>query len=247
MYHSFLTFLSHFMDNNTTNSQQDECHNCHNTAVRCYNCEATSTPLWRRDDDGNTICNACGLYYKLHHVHRPLSLRRNVIHRRKRVQMIQHRKIPKEQMHVFHSQQSKHEASRKKSRTDDNGSCRLSPIHETNDIPSSLPNFRTLFDTLSLPEQPNTSASLTNMLFFEPDKFYQILTDRRDELQTEINSINQLLTQSTALLDVVQNNETLATIVEAQRPNNQSGLFDSLLDAIEIDVGRRNKPRDFSL
>ncbi|OAD00991.1 GATA-type zinc finger transcription factor, partial [Mucor lusitanicus CBS 277.49] len=50
----------------------------------CYNCDTTTTPLWRRDDDGNNICNACGLYYKLHNVHRPLSMKRTIIHRRKR-------------------------------------------------------------------------------------------------------------------------------------------------------------------
>ncbi|KAI8335360.1 iron transporter biosynthesis regulating transcription factor, partial [Chlamydoabsidia padenii] len=51
----------------------------------CANCRTTTTPLWRRDDQGNTICNACGLYYKLHKVHRPVSMKRNVIKRRKRM------------------------------------------------------------------------------------------------------------------------------------------------------------------
>ncbi|KAI8089500.1 iron transporter biosynthesis regulating transcription factor, partial [Halteromyces radiatus] len=51
----------------------------------CSNCRVSMTPLWRRDDQGNTICNACGLYYKLHKVHRPVSMKRNVIKRRKRV------------------------------------------------------------------------------------------------------------------------------------------------------------------
>ncbi|KAL1922781.1 uncharacterized protein VTP21DRAFT_9157 [Calcarisporiella thermophila] len=51
----------------------------------CANCSTTTTPLWRRDDAGNTICNACGLYYKLHNKTRPLWLKRNVIKRRKRV------------------------------------------------------------------------------------------------------------------------------------------------------------------
>jgi uncharacterized Zn finger protein (UPF0148 family) len=51
----------------------------------CANCSTTTTPLWRRDEEGNTICNACGLYYKLHNVQRPVTMKRSVIKRRKRV------------------------------------------------------------------------------------------------------------------------------------------------------------------
>ncbi|KAJ1921199.1 GATA type transcriptional activator of nitrogen-regulated proteins [Mycoemilia scoparia] len=50
----------------------------------CYNCGTDYTPLWRRDEEGHTICNACGLYYKLHNIHRPVSMKREVIKRRKR-------------------------------------------------------------------------------------------------------------------------------------------------------------------
>ncbi|KAI9231030.1 MAG: hypothetical protein BYD32DRAFT_347888, partial [Podila humilis] len=50
----------------------------------CANCRTTTTPLWRRDTGGNTICNACGLYFKLHNVHRPVTMKRAVIKRRKR-------------------------------------------------------------------------------------------------------------------------------------------------------------------
>ncbi|KAG0093118.1 hypothetical protein BGZ93_008018 [Podila epicladia] len=50
----------------------------------CTNCKTTLTPLWRKDDAGEILCNACGLYYKLHHRHRPISLKRNVIRRRSR-------------------------------------------------------------------------------------------------------------------------------------------------------------------
>ncbi|KAJ2374682.1 hypothetical protein IW150_002969 [Coemansia sp. RSA 2607] len=43
----------------------------------CDNCGVTSTPLWRRSSDDTVLCNACGLYYKLHNTHRPKSLRSN--------------------------------------------------------------------------------------------------------------------------------------------------------------------------
>lgn len=53
-------------------------------AVACFNCRSTITPLWRRDSFGNIICNACGLYYKLHGKHRPIKMKREIIRRRKR-------------------------------------------------------------------------------------------------------------------------------------------------------------------
>jgi len=36
--------------------------------LRCANCLTTTTTLWRRNCDGEPVCNACGLYFKLHHV-----------------------------------------------------------------------------------------------------------------------------------------------------------------------------------
>ncbi|OMJ07866.1 Nitrogen regulatory protein areA, partial [Smittium culicis] len=52
--------------------------------TQCSNCEAWKTPLWRRDPEGKPLCNACGLFFKLHGVSRPLSLKTNVIKKRNR-------------------------------------------------------------------------------------------------------------------------------------------------------------------
>ncbi|KAI9257155.1 hypothetical protein BDA99DRAFT_573483 [Phascolomyces articulosus] len=52
--------------------------------LQCTNCSTRNSPLWRRDTENNIICNACGLYYKLHNFHRPTSMKRTVIKRRKR-------------------------------------------------------------------------------------------------------------------------------------------------------------------
>lgn len=49
---------------------------------KCNNCGTTKTPLWRKDPNGNTLCNACGLFLKLHGTMRPLSLKTDVIKKR---------------------------------------------------------------------------------------------------------------------------------------------------------------------
>lgn len=43
--------------------------------LQCTNCETKTTPLWRKSNNGDLLCNACGLFYKLHGVLRPLNNR----------------------------------------------------------------------------------------------------------------------------------------------------------------------------
>jgi len=39
----------------------------------CENCGQTHTPLWRRSEKNELLCNACGLYVRTHHTHRPIA------------------------------------------------------------------------------------------------------------------------------------------------------------------------------
>jgi hypothetical protein len=52
--------------------------------VTCKNCFTQNTPLWRRGAEGIPMCNACGLFRRLHGTDRPLSLKTDVIKKRKR-------------------------------------------------------------------------------------------------------------------------------------------------------------------
>lgn len=47
--------------------------------MSCTNCQTTTTSLWRRNSLGETVCNACGLYYKLHNINRPLAMKKDSI------------------------------------------------------------------------------------------------------------------------------------------------------------------------
>uniref|UniRef100_A0A1B6CEV0 GATA-type domain-containing protein n=1 Tax=Clastoptera arizonana TaxID=38151 RepID=A0A1B6CEV0_9HEMI len=54
------------------------------SGVSCANCNTTTTTLWRRNNSGEPVCNACGLYFKLHNVNRPLAMKKEGIQTRKR-------------------------------------------------------------------------------------------------------------------------------------------------------------------
>ena len=38
----------------------------------CSNCKTTDTPVWRRDVAGRHVCNACGIYSRVHKQDRPI-------------------------------------------------------------------------------------------------------------------------------------------------------------------------------
>ncbi|XP_041802557.1 erythroid transcription factor [Chelmon rostratus] len=52
--------------------------------TQCVNCSTGTTTLWRRNSAGEPVCNACGLYFKLHQVNRPLAMKKDGIQTRNR-------------------------------------------------------------------------------------------------------------------------------------------------------------------
>jgi hypothetical protein len=65
-------------------SESSSSKNISSGITKCSNCATTTTPLWRRNPEGQPLCNACGLFLKLHGVVRPLSLKTDVIKKRNR-------------------------------------------------------------------------------------------------------------------------------------------------------------------
>ncbi|KAL2862334.1 siderophore transcription factor SreA [Aspergillus lucknowensis] len=82
-----------------------------NMLVSCQNCGTTVTPLWRRDENGHPICNACGLYYKLHGCYRPTTMKKTIIKRRKRVVPALREHSPTAATHSSHGSSASPEAS----------------------------------------------------------------------------------------------------------------------------------------
>ncbi|WAO85287.1 GATA-type domain-containing protein [Fusarium falciforme] len=90
----------------------------------CQNCSTSTTPLWRRDEFGSVLCNACGLFLKLHGRPRPISLKTDVIKSRNRVKTMRpdlaNKKKQQQQLQQQQQQQQQQQAQNFVS-TDPNG------------------------------------------------------------------------------------------------------------------------------
>lgn len=67
----------------------------------CANCHTSTTTLWRRNASGEPVCNACGLYFKLHNVNRPLTMKKEGIQTRNRKVSNKNKKSKKAAMEPY--------------------------------------------------------------------------------------------------------------------------------------------------
>ncbi|KAJ2869261.1 GATA type transcriptional activator of nitrogen-regulated proteins [Coemansia erecta] len=181
----------------------------------CFNCGTDYTPLWRRDAEGHIACNACGLYYKLHNKHRPISLKRSSIKRRRRgmpkqpqVQIQQSlaeggnesgeddeevqgefelQESPKLIYGDLHQQQQQFQQQQQQNAEDDEESVTISRSTSPPPVSNGL---------LSLVKAADLSPPLAT-LPTDPNE----VEKRREELQRECARLQALLDKSTSLLE----------------------------------------------
>ncbi|KAI8089002.1 uncharacterized protein BX664DRAFT_385575 [Halteromyces radiatus] len=149
--------------------------------TQCHNCRTRTTPLWRRNPQGQPLCNACGLFLKLHGIVRPLSLKSDVIKKRNRVTNgIQQKQKAKQ----------KQDMSGKKIKTSffssssSSSSSDISVYHPRTIAPST--NRLTISPTSSLPEDMNKrQRTIQEKEEKEEGSIYTIL----ESIGTHLNSL----------------------------------------------------------
>lgn len=122
----------------------------------CANCHTSTTTLWRRNASGEPVCNACGLYFKLHNINRPLTMKKDGIQTRNRKVSNKNKKTKKAAM-----LESYPEMPQPPSLDDNGGLFPLGPgslltySHTPHLIPTPSPLHPSA--TLSYTHHPNTS------------------------------------------------------------------------------------------
>ncbi|KAK5646825.1 hypothetical protein RI129_005289 [Pyrocoelia pectoralis] len=134
----------------------------------CTNCGTRTTTLWRRNNDGEPVCNACGLYFKLHGVNRPLAMRKDGIQTRKR----------KPKKPVGGERDDSNAASRDESKST---AIQQNSTHTHNShhqIDHHNPSKNTLEDRPFLGQTSLLSSSTTNTIKSEPGYEYSCIQNQ---------------------------------------------------------------------
>ncbi|KAM3620827.1 uncharacterized protein V6R79_002539 [Siganus canaliculatus] len=127
----------------------------------CANCHTSTTTLWRRNANGEPVCNACGLYFKLHNVNRPLTMKKDGIQTRNRKVSNKNKKSKKAAMFEPYA-----EAPQPTSMDGSAGPFSLSPgtLLTYSHAPHILPTPSALHPSASLPYSHHLSGGMVPTL-----------------------------------------------------------------------------------
>ncbi|CEI94375.1 Putative GATA factor SREP [Rhizopus microsporus] len=196
----------------------------HQGVTICANCETTTTPLWRRDTSGRTICNACGLYYKLHLVHRPATMMRTVIKRRKRCSSNSNNSATEKRTRRKSNEHHHHQQQQQQVESDSELMPPPSPSSSSSQTNSPSPSIQPIVLPPLYPPSHHHSSSMHHKKLdlhvcsntIESQKEY------RSYLQREVSRLSSLLSETTSMLEDID--RALANPI----PNGQSCVHCSL-------------------
>lgn len=200
-------------------------HQVNRQALICANCRTTTTPLWRRDESGNTICNACGLYYKLHGMHRPVSMKRSVIKRRKRV--------------VVAETSSSASASPPEEKLDDEGSTEDKHQHHRQVVVRKQPKNKSPTKSSNSNSNNPSSSSPPTFKHDEVPPIEDYIVPKRQSPGTSTTTTTPFMTTTTTTTTSSSSVSSPPPPLVAPRPRlpQPSNGIESLLLAAEVDVG----------
>ena len=165
---------THILFRNLSSSEKSQV----NAPSICKNCLTSTTPLWRRDENGAVLCNACGLFLKLHGRPRPISLKTDTIKPRNRKGTSNHdqadarnlmdlepKKTPKndDKKRKHKGTSNGHDAmsSTKKIRLDEKHSLQTSSDYITNDVNNNNRNTDTRTSNIASTTENSKKETVT--------------------------------------------------------------------------------------
>ncbi|KAI7877831.1 glucocorticoid receptor-like (DNA-binding domain) [Lichtheimia hyalospora FSU 10163] len=224
-------------------------HQVNRQALICANCRTTTTPLWRRDESGNTICNACGLYYKLHGMHRPVSMKRSVIKRRKRVvvaetssvspsppeEKLDETAVTKDKHHHHHRQVVVRKQPKNKSPTKNNPSSPALQQHQQHDEVPPIEDY--IIPKRQSPDPSTPTSLIRTSSSSSPVSPPPPLVAPRPRLPQPSNGIESLLLAAEVDVDTTttttsSSNSTLLPPISLPPLTSSLSEFDDALDRL---------------